>query len=421
MSDLLRRPAGRYKQTEIGILPADWHVIELGKIGQTIIGLTYSPKDVAEHGSLVLRSSNVQNNKLAFENNVFVEMELPERVIVKEGDILLCVRNGSRHLIGKCALIDKKTEGSAFGAFMSIYRSPSNRFLFYQFQSDSIQRQISEIMGATINQITNKDMAAFKAALPPRENEKTAIANALSDVDALITSLEKLIAKKRAIKTAAMQQLLTGKKRLPPFDKTHSGYQQTELGEIPKDWEVVNLLDVANLIHGKAHEPYVVNAGQFVVVNSKFVSTEGRVRKFCSQNDCPAKIGDVLMVLSDLPNGKALAKCYLVSEDRIYAVNQRVCIYRSKRIDPSFLYYAINRHDYFLRLDDGVTQTHILNGDIAGCEFVAPKDRSEQKAIGEILMDMNKDIDGLTQRLKKSQQLKQGVMQELLTGRTRLL
>jgi len=104
-----------YKLTELGEIPEDWQCVQLGEIGQCIIGLTYSPQNVSDSGILVLRSSNVQNGKLTYEDNVFVNMELPERVIVKKGDILICVRNGSRQLIGKCALIDQKAEGFATG------------------------------------------------------------------------------------------------------------------------------------------------------------------------------------------------------------------------------------------------------------------------------------------------------------------
>lgn len=203
-----------YKQSELGEVPEDWEVKKLGDIGQTIIGLTYSPRDVAAFGTLVLRSSNVQNNKLAYADNVYVNMELPERVIVKEGDILVCVRNGSRQLIGKCALIDKKAEGSAFGAFMSIFRSNFSSFIFYQFQSDLIQNQINEIMGATINQITNKDMSGFTISLPSNNAEQSAIATILSDMDSDIQTLEQRLNKTRQIKQGMMQELLTGKTRL---------------------------------------------------------------------------------------------------------------------------------------------------------------------------------------------------------------
>ncbi|WP_211324141.1 restriction endonuclease subunit S [Undibacterium pigrum] len=203
-----------YKQTDFGGIPEDWEVASLGDIGENIIGLTYSPDDVSDFGTLVLRSSNVQNNRLAFDDNVFVNMDIPERVIVREGDILICVRNGSRQLIGKCALIDKNTSGSAFGAFMSIYRSKSSNFVFFQFQSNIIQNQINEVMGATINQITNKDMAAFKILLPKDEKEQTAIANALSDMDKDLDALQQRLHKTQQIKQGMMQELLTGKTRL---------------------------------------------------------------------------------------------------------------------------------------------------------------------------------------------------------------
>ncbi|WP_217515692.1 restriction endonuclease subunit S [Vibrio metschnikovii] len=202
------------KPSELGEIPEDWEVVTLGDIGQTVIGLTYSPNDVADFGTLVLRSSNVQNGKLAYADNVYVNMELPERVIVKQGDILICVRNGSRQLIGKCALIDENAEGSAFGAFMSIFRTKYSVFVFYQFQSDLIQNQINEIMGATINQITNKDMSRFKITLPSDEKEQTDIATILSDMDAEIQALEQRLGKTRHIKQGMMQELLTGKTRL---------------------------------------------------------------------------------------------------------------------------------------------------------------------------------------------------------------
>ncbi len=203
------------KPSELGLIPEDWICVKLGEIGQCIIGLTYSPRDVSDTGTLVLRSSNVQNNKLAYQDNVFVNMDLPERVIVRKGDILICVRNGSRKLIGKCALIDHTAEGCAFGAFMAIYRTKAHDFIFYQFQSNLIHNQIDETMGATINQITNKDLSGFIISMPSCDQEQTAIATILLDMDAELEALEQKLAKFRDIKQGMMQQLLTGRIRLP--------------------------------------------------------------------------------------------------------------------------------------------------------------------------------------------------------------
>jgi len=212
-----------YKKTEVGVIPEDWEVVTLGNIGQSLIGLTYKPENIRNYGTLVLRSSNVKDNNLIYNDNVYIDdkLSLPSRVIVEEGDILVCVRNGSRQLIGKCALIDSIAAGSAFGAFMSVFRTKVYEFVFYQFQSDGIKKQINEIMGATINQITNKDLNAFQIPVPPSEQEQQAIAQVLSDINTEITALEKRRTKTQAIKQGMMQELLTGRTRLkfePPDD-----------------------------------------------------------------------------------------------------------------------------------------------------------------------------------------------------------
>ena len=198
------------------------------------------------------------------------------------------------------------------------------------------------------------------------------------------------------------------------------GYKQTEIGVIPEDWEVKGLLDVCAFKSGKAHEPYISELGEFICVNSKFISTEGRVRKYATKNLSPAMANDILMVMSDLPNGKALAKAYLAEEDNVLAVNQRVCSLTSRGAYPKFLFYILNRNKYFLNFDDGVNQTHLLNKVFSRCRISVPNSVKEQKAIAEALSDVDALIDSLEALLTKKRNIKTGVMQELLTGRTRL-
>lgn len=206
----------KFKQTEIGEIPEDWEVKELGEVAKNFTGLTFSPDDVCDYGTLVLRSSNIQNDMLSFNDNVYVNMNIPERAIAHTGDILICVRNGSKRLIGKSALITESANNCAFGAFMTILRTEllNQQFLFYVWQSDLIQKQIEESMGATINQITNKDIRHYLIAYPKSNAEQTAIANVLSSMDKEIEALETKLGKYRNLKTGMMQQLLTGKIRL---------------------------------------------------------------------------------------------------------------------------------------------------------------------------------------------------------------
>ncbi|MFC3529694.1 restriction endonuclease subunit S [Paracoccus mangrovi] len=191
-----------------------WEVKKLAQVGDVKTGLTYKPENVKPFGTLVLRSSNIQNDRLAFDNNVFVDVAVSDEATVKAGDLLICVRNGSRQLIGKTAMIDSRADGMAFGAFMSAFRSEINDYLLWCFQSSVVQNQIAENLGATINQITNKTMKGIEIPLPKDETERRAITNVLSDMDAEIQTLESRLVKAQAVKEGMMQNLLTGRVRL---------------------------------------------------------------------------------------------------------------------------------------------------------------------------------------------------------------
>jgi len=198
------------------------------------------------------------------------------------------------------------------------------------------------------------------------------------------------------------------------------GYKQTEVGVIPEEWEVKLLPEVCRFRGGKAHEQYISGHGQYVCVNSKFISTEGNVRKYSTANFCCANLNDVLMVMSDLPNGRALAKTYLVERSDFYAVNQRVCALTAYRDSPKFLFYILNRNPYFLKFDNGVSQTHLLNNVFRACPIPLPPTDAEQEAIAKALNDADALIASLDQLIAKNRHIKQGAMQNLLTGKTRL-
>ncbi len=200
----------------------------------------------------------------------------------------------------------------------------------------------------------------------------------------------------------------------------NNAYKQTEVGLIPEDWDVKLLPQVTRFRGGKAHEQFITDTGKYVCVNSKFISTDGEVRKLCSHNFSCARQHDVLMVMSDLPNGKALAKAYLADADDRYAVNQRVCSLTAYRDSPRYLFYVLNRNPYFLKFDDGVNQTHLLNRVFQKCPIPLPPTLAEQEAIAGALSDADAWIESLEQLIAKKRQIKQGAMQELLTGQTRL-
>lgn len=139
----------------------------LKEVASYYIGLTYKPTDVSEKGTIVLRSSNIQNNLLDFADTVRVNLNVGENKIVKDGDILMCARNGSARLVGKVARIKNIEEKMSFGAFMTIIRSDYNDYLFHFFLSDFFRNQLLTSKTATINQITSKMLDNIKLNVPP--------------------------------------------------------------------------------------------------------------------------------------------------------------------------------------------------------------------------------------------------------------
>lgn len=198
------------------------------------------------------------------------------------------------------------------------------------------------------------------------------------------------------------------------------GYKNTDVGVIPDDWEVKELRTVVHFKNGKAHESYIADRGDYIVINSKFISSEGDVFKYSNRNLSPVDAGDIALVMSDIPNGKALAKCYLVKQDNKFALNQRICSLKANEVNNVFLFYALNRNKYFLQFDNGVSQTNLRRDDILKCPLPIPSTDIEQTAIANSLNDVDALINKLEELIAKKRNIKQGAMQELLTGKKRL-
>jgi len=181
------------------------------------------------------------------------------------------------------------------------------------------------------------------------------------------------------------------------------------------------LREIAYFTNGKAHEQFIDEDGDFIVINSKFISTNGEVYKNANINLCPLKKGDITMVMSDIPNGKALAKCFVVPEYEKYALNQRICALRTEIADNNFLAYILNRNKYYLSFDSGTGQTNLKKDDVLECSIPLPPTKQEQTRIAAILSDMDSEMETLEEKLAKYKLLKQGLMQNLLTGNMRLI
>ncbi|WP_196140640.1 restriction endonuclease subunit S [Aliikangiella sp. G2MR2-5] len=238
----------KYKDSSIEWLdeiPTHWTTTKLKYQGEAIIGLTYSPDDVVEAESdsatLVLRSSNVQNQKITLTDNVFVNKEIPEKLKTKLDDILICSRNGSRALIGKNARIDSNSAGMTFGAFMTIFRSKYNYYLSHVFNSKLFEYQSGSFLTSTINQLTTGNLNSFEIPFPPDEELKSIAAfldHETAKIDTLIAKQEKLIELLKEKRQAVISHAVT-KGLNPDAPMKDSGVEW--LGEVPEHWETKSL------------------------------------------------------------------------------------------------------------------------------------------------------------------------------------
>ncbi|MEN0676589.1 restriction endonuclease subunit S [Plesiomonas shigelloides] len=208
----------------IGKIPAHWEVKRLKYIGKSIIGLTYSPNDLSDEkgGTLVARSSNLYEGKFRYgeKENVYVNCFIPEHLKLKKGDVLICSRNGSRDLIGKCAFVSDADEGNSFGAFTTVFRSKHNEYLFCILNSDVFKMLSGTFLTSTINQLTVGNLNSIFVPLPPSKNERDGIITYINringDVERAIEYQKIQIEKLKEYKATLINSAVTGKIKITP-------------------------------------------------------------------------------------------------------------------------------------------------------------------------------------------------------------
>jgi type I restriction enzyme S subunit len=392
-----------YKQTEVGVIPEHWDVANLGAVCEIFgrIGFRgYTEDDIVEKGkgAITISPSNIQDNKTDFAKCSYLSWpkyeESPE-IKIYDGDILL-VKTGST--FGKTAIVQNLNEKATLNPQVVVLKKIriNNFFLGYMMGFETIQNQItSTIVGGAIPTLSQNLVAQFTLPVPRTTTEQDAIAGALIDVDALLGALDQLIAKKRDLKQAAMQQLLTGQTRLPSFH-----------GE----WEVKTVAELADVSKGtQLHSSETNDDGTYPHLNGG-ISASG----FTHKSNTP---GNTIAISE---GGNSCGYVQLVPKPfwcggHCYAV-------APKGIDKLFLYHALKgSQTAIMGLRVGSGLPNVQKTALAAFKLRVPTDLPEQTAIAEVLSDMDAELAALEQRRDKTRALKQGMMQELLTGRTRLI
>lgn len=204
----------------IGKIPQGWNVRRIKTIGSAKNGLTYSPSDMSseEDGILVLRSSNIQNGKLCFDDNVFVSTEIPTELMVHKGDLIICSRNGSAALVGKCAMVEDDDLVATYGAFMMRFQSQYIKRYIYYLLSSAITQYKPLFTTTTINQLTVGIFGSLAVPFSSSKTEQQQIAdyldNKCAEIDSLIAIKQQKIEELKDYKKSIIYEYVTGKKEV---------------------------------------------------------------------------------------------------------------------------------------------------------------------------------------------------------------
>lgn len=235
----------------IGDIPESWDVVRIKDIGTYRNGLTYAPEDITEddNGTLVLRSSNIQNGKISYDDNVYVKCSVSPELMVKKGDIIICSRNGSRELIGKNAIIENSGLPCSFGAFMMVYRCSCPRYMYYILNSEVFSYYLGTFLTSTINQLTGNNFGNMKIVFCKDHNEQKKIVDFLdkecAQIDSIAADLEKQIALLQQYKKSLITETVTkGLDKSAPMKD--SGVEW--IGKIPEHWQKTRIKFEASII-----------------------------------------------------------------------------------------------------------------------------------------------------------------------------
>lgn len=413
----------------LGEVPSHWEIMPLKRTGTFGNGLTYSPNDICtDNGILVLRSSNIQNDKLCFDDNVYVN-DCPKELIVKPGDIIICSRNGSASLVGKCAMVEKELRAT-FGAFMMRYRPLKNankRFSFYMLQS-SLKFYKGLYSTTTINQLTKSVIEQITVSFPPHE-EQLAIASYLDKKCGKINGAIDVQKKKIDLLNELKQTIITNavtKGLNPDAPMKDSGVEW--IGHVPEHWEVKRLKFNSKFINGFAFKSdSFSDDGEYPVIRIGDIYNDGisydnivYVPLNSELDNYKVRNNDILIAMS----GATVGKVGLCNSSDVGYINQRVGIVRSKiykliwynLLSPKFL-------EYIYLMSDGSAQPNISSKGIRDYYIAIPSHEEQQEIIEYLtkkVSNIETQIAKANRRIELLNELKQSIITEAVTGKVKV-
>ena len=407
-----------YKQTEAGVIPADWNARSLGDIASVSAGGTPSRR-VAEywHGDIPwVTTTEITGGLIREAAQWITELGLANSAakLLAPGTVLLALY-GQGKTRGKVALLTVRAATNQACAAIVMSPAASRMFVFHFLVSRYTAIRGLSNSGSQEN-LSGGIVKSIPIPLPPTKAEQEAIGEALSDADALIESLEQLLAKKRHLKQGAMQELLTGKRRLPGF----SG-----------EWEEVRLGQIGTFTKGRGVTKDQAQSGPLACVrygeiytrhNDYIKSFHSWISREVAATATKLRRGDVLFAGSG-ETKEEIGKCIAFTSDVEAYAGGDIVILRPVSADSAFLGYYLNTSPINAQKagkGQGDAVVHISASALSDIDVTMPR-IEEQTAIATVLSDMDTELAALEAKLTKARHIKQGMMQELLTGRIRLV
>ena len=417
----------------IGEIPEHWEVKRLKYFGNNYNGLTYSPNDIcsSQEGIIVLRSSNIKDNKLCFDDNVYVNKEIPTKLLVNKGDILICSRNGSASLIGKAALIETDIKAT-FGAFMMIFKGNNicHKYLYYIVTS-CISQYKWLFTTATINQLTSSMLGEIFAPFICNKLEQQSIAAYLDQkcgkIDELITLQEEMITKLQSYKQSVITEAVTKglNKNVPLKD---SGIEW--IGEIPEHWSKNKIIRLFSII-GSGTTPKSskednyngsINWIQSGDINGGDIEICKNTISYTAFKEYPAlKIYQAPFIIVAM-YGASVGNISISQIDG--CVNQACCVMNETKQNFKYLFYAMNSvKKYLIYRAEGGGQPNISQDKIKNTWLPIPP-LFEQQSISTYLDQKCGEIDELIsikqQKIEKLKEYKKSLIFECVTGKRKV-
>lgn len=390
-----------YKQTDVGVISVDWDVIELGSlIGKLEAGVSVNSieDELESHDFYILKTSAIFNGRFkSSERKKILSSDLFRAKLSPKGKTIIISRMNTPELVGECGYVEKDYQDLFLPDrlwMVTVYNKNKldMRWLSYLLTSYHFKKIIKNSATGTSGSMKNISKGSFLSIqIPlPQLYEQQSISEALGDVDSLINTLDILITKKCNIKQGAMQQLLTGKKRLPGFTE---------------NWEIKKIIDISPLQRGFDLPTTLLKKGTFPVVYSNGILNYHINYKVKAPGVVTGRSGTI-------------GKVTFVKYD-YWPHNTSLWVTDYKGNDPKFIYYIFT----FINLEKFSTGSGVptLNRNDIHALKIPLSPLREQQVIAEVLSDMDDEINRLEQQLNKTKLIKQGMMQELLTGKTRLL